>query len=149
MVKQIRQHAYLLQTLGLVVFTVLMIVATVPALPILAGLLFPPSPPVPEGAQEIERTSPVYGTTQTLYQMNPRACYVVQYLQEQGAQCTLQVGHCTSAPNSPKRSAWVGQCVGEIRFSAFSLEWTTDIYDYPAYTELSVSSRTSWAFVNR
>lgn len=144
-----KERVYLLQMIALVSFTVVMIVTTLPAVAVLAGLLFPPSPPIPQGARQIERSSPVYGTTQTVYQMNPRACYAVQYLEEQGAHCTLEPGHCTADPTSRKRSAWVGQCSGLIPFATFALEWTTDIYDYPAYTELNVSSHTSWAFVNR
>ena len=149
MLKWLKERVYLLQMIGLISFTVIMILATLPSVAVLAGLLFPPIPPIPQGAQQVGRTSPIYGTTETIYQMNPRACYAVQYLQEQGAQCTLQVGHCTTDTASRKRSAWVGQCEGVIGFATFTLQWTTDIYDYPAYTELKVSSRTSWAFVNR
>ena len=113
---------------------------------VLAGLLFPPGPPVPQAVDLIQHTNMGHGIDNWQYHLPPAACDTVAYYEAAGGTCTVQPGYCTDDPDAElqQQSALAATCTGEIPFSAFVMGWEVEIYDYSDYTRLLLSREIPW-----
>jgi hypothetical protein len=111
--------------------------------PVLAGMLFPPEPPKPVGAVEVEHESTAYGFDTWEYTVSGDGCAALTFYEANGGICVRKAGHCGA--NGDKRSALAATCTGVITFSRFAMRWEAEVWDYPAGVTLQVSREVAWA----
>jgi hypothetical protein len=97
---------------------------------VLYGLVFPASPPLPEGVTELERVNEAYGVDEWVYSSSQDACSVVRFYQDNGGSCqiapnTCDAGVVESIPPAPGTN--VAQCQGDVTFSIFAMRWHSNI----------------------
>ncbi len=88
----------------------------------LSGLLMPPSPPLPPGAELVETESDGYGVDSRLYTIDADPCEVMEFYRSEGANCSVTPGVCSAggALVAEGRSVNVGHCIGTGRFAIFA-----------------------------
>jgi hypothetical protein len=113
----------------------------------LTGLLFPPQPPHPRDAEQIDYTREMHGFDTWQYHREPgTACETIQFYREQGGTCEVMLGHCERASDDEflKESALAATCSGEEAFSNFVMHWQAEIYDYPEHTRILLEREIPW-----
>jgi hypothetical protein len=109
--------------------------------PVVAGILFPPGPPVPTQAAVIEQSSAAYGLDTWTYRLSGDGCEVKTFYEDAGGTCIVEPGHCDS---SQRRSSLAATCTGTQDFSRFTMRWEVEIWDYPDRIDLILSREIAW-----
>ena len=87
---------------------------------VLVGIVSPPDPPLPEGAERISASSPAYGVDDRVYNVPEGACVVLDYYIAQGASCRVGPLQCgTGGGTLAGGGAMVARCYGTAPFSIF------------------------------
>ncbi len=87
---------------------------------VLVGIVSPPDPPLPEGAERISANSPAYGVDDRVYSVPEGACAVLDYYLAQGASCRVGPLQCgTGGGTLAGGGAMVARCYGTAPFSIF------------------------------
>ncbi|GIK29629.1 MAG: hypothetical protein IT298_10600 [Chloroflexi bacterium] len=97
---------------------------------VLYGLLFPPSPPLPDSFTLLQSTSPSYGVDDWLYASSEDACRVARDFERAGASCTIAPGICNSGfvqMEEPRAGSNVARCTGEFHWSIFAQRYYANI----------------------
>jgi hypothetical protein len=116
---------------------------------VLYGVIFPPDPPLPPGADEISHDSGSYGVDEWVYGSDDDACDVVRYYEAEGGLCVYTPGVCGESGfeyNGPGTQN-AGQCSGYIDFSIFSMTWDAAIsggYDDDGQTRIQLQREVLW-----
>jgi len=110
----------------LVIGVAVLIVVGRNAFGILYGLLTPPTVPVPEGVEQIQHTTPAFGTDDWLYASSQDACQLTRYYLSQGASCRIAPEVCDTGAALTLRAQpgeSVSRCTGEIVSGEASLRY--------------------------
>lgn len=130
--------------LGVALFALLLaILITIRIGGVLAGLLFPPMPPIPVGAEVLEHGNRGYGADDWVYTLRPSPCFAASFYDEEGGMCVYEPGYCHNDDTS-KRDVLVASCEGIEQFSNFFMVWKVEIRDFPEYAELNLSRDITW-----
>ncbi len=115
------------------------------AVGVLAAIVAPPTPPVPEGAALTAHTSAAHGVDLWEYDVSLKPCAVVAFYQAQGGSCAVRAGWC-DGDDPGVLEINVARCVGDAAFSAFALRWRAEIAagSAPAATRLTLDREVSW-----
>lgn len=116
-----------------------------PAAVMLAAIVFPPDPPVPQGAVLVSHTSAAHGVDTWHYRINRSPCDTVAFFEERGGTCIVRAGWCTGGdPGLLELS--VAHCSGDVTFSSFTQRWLARISVGAAgdVTDLTLSREVSW-----
>ncbi|MCU0511700.1 MAG: hypothetical protein MUE40_03925 [Anaerolineae bacterium] len=110
------------------VLVALAAVLVMQALPILYGIFFPPSPPIPAGSVQLTHRNRSYGVDEWTYQVDTRACEVVTFFQSSGGTCPGAY-QCAGIPAEEPLAVGqhVAECTGQIDFSIFTLRWIATV----------------------
>ncbi|RMG86510.1 MAG: hypothetical protein D6712_07350 [Chloroflexi bacterium] len=116
---------------------------------VLYGIVFPPTPPLPDvDLTELRHESDSYGVDEWLYGTQADACRVLRYYQSQGATCTYNQDVCAQIDFSAETPGQnVGRCVGEDEFSIFAMRWEVNIaggYVQELPTQFSLKREVFW-----
>lgn len=108
---------------GVIVVVVSVLIGVI-ALPVLAGLVFPPLPPVPPGAVQIAHEPLAYGVDVWTYSTPGNPCDLVSFFAGQGGMCVMYpMLTCDGAARDPALLDADVVCTGEIAFSQFVAVW--------------------------
>jgi len=93
---------------------------------ILYAILFPPLPPLIEGATLVSSTQHDYGVDDWVYTVDQEACSVAEYYIEQGGSCDITPMLCGEISiDIPRINQHIARCIGDVRFSIFAMRWRT------------------------
>ncbi len=103
----------------------------------LAGMIAPPNPPVPEGAEkEISRHKEA-GIDEWVYATEMNACDVLAFYEDRGGSCIIDESACISGETQSSTPDGgplpMGRCSGAENFSIFSYRW--EVYVHYAYPD--------------
>jgi hypothetical protein len=93
---------------------------------VLYGLLTPPTVPIPEGLEQIQHTTPAFGTDDWLYASSQDACQITRYYLSQGASCRIAPEVCDTGTALTLRAQpgeSVSRCTAEIVSGEASLRY--------------------------
>ncbi len=112
---------------------------------ILMAIVFPPEPPVPEGAVLVAHTNAAHGVDTWRYRINLPPCDMVAFFKEKGGRCVVRDGWCGGA-DPGLVNIGVAQCSGDIAFSVFAQRWQAriSIGSDQNVTDLTLSREISW-----
>lgn len=118
------------------------------AVPILAGLLFPPV--IEQAPFTTLRThvNPAHGVDEWAYVVYGDSCAVFRHFEEQGGACRVTAGEatCGAGDASPPEGAVIDfVCHGSIDFSSFRMNWRADLRG----TDLVVHRAVDWTGQSR
>lgn len=118
------------------------------AVPILAGLLFPPA--IDQAPFTTLRThvNPVHGVDEWTYTASGDACTVFRHFEGQGGVCRVTAGEATcdlSDPSAPPGAVVDFVCDGSIDFSSFRMNWRAELRG----TDLVVHRAVDWTGQSR
>jgi hypothetical protein len=117
---------------------------------VLYGMVFPPEPPLPDGAVQIEHEDQAHGVDSWRYRIEQDACQVARHYAEQDdASCNIAPQLCETGTYSPPNTLPqnVAQCRGEIEFSIFIMTWEANIsggYGERGPTQIQLDREVSW-----
>jgi hypothetical protein len=117
---------------------------------VLYVIVFPPTPPVPDGAVEVSHVNSDYGVDQWVYLTTEPACDVLRFYLNEGVQCRLtpncDVAPATgAAPNTENTSQVVARCAAEEQASIFAMRWQLIIAISPSLrTEFRLEREVFW-----
>jgi hypothetical protein len=117
---------------------------------VLYVIVFPPTPPVPDGAVEVSHVNTDYGVDQWVYLTTEPACDVLRFYLNEGVQCRLapncDVAPATgAAPNTENTSQVVARCAAEEQASIFAMRWQLIIAISPSLrTEFRLEREVFW-----
>lgn len=93
---------------------------------VLYAVLFPPLPPLIDGAELISSTNHDYGVDDWVYSIDQDACSVAEYYVEQGGTCSITPMLCGEISiDVPRFNQHIARCTGDVRFSIFAMRWRT------------------------
>lgn len=120
-------------------------------LPILYGVLFPPSPPRPDNTTELSRDTTAYGVDTIVYSTADDGCRLTRYYQSQGATCRIAPSVCDSGfvqLEQPRQGSQVARCTADVPFSIFTMRYRAEIaagYGDDAPTRLRLEREIFWS----
>lgn len=103
------------------------VLVSLPALPLLAGLLFPPLPPLPPDVVEREHVSEVYGVDRWTYAIDQPACTIAAAYAEHGQCVTSAAFTCDGLIRDPGLTTADIRCAGTLPFAAFIMRWEAEV----------------------
>ncbi len=124
---------------GLLVAFVFAIFVGARICPTLSGVVLPPDPPLPSGANItlLTRESKGVGLDEFLYGTDVHGCQIAQYYKTRLANCIYDPdSNCTSGGVPPLQAGvanFIAQCTGADSFGAYRLTWT--VYISTGYAE--------------
>lgn len=116
------------------------------AVGVLAAIVAPPEPSVPDGAALTAHSSAAHGVDAWEYSVNLAPCETVAFYQaHQGGSCAVRTGWC-DGDDPGVLEIEVARCVGDAAFSAFALRWRAGIAAgaQPGTTWLTLEREVSW-----
>lgn len=118
------------------------------AVPILAGLLFPPG--IDQAPFTTLRThvNPVHGVDEWTYTVSGDSCAVFRHFEGQGGVCRVTAGEATCGaadPSSLEGAVVDFVCQGRIDFSSFRMNWRAELRG----TDLVVHRAVDWTGQSR
>lgn len=129
--------------LGLAIVVSGSIAIGITAVPILAGVLFPPTIPPPSFAVLRTHTNPAYGVDEWTYTLTGDTCSAYRHYESQGGACTITFGQAQCADTAPDdRSDTIFDftCSGTVHFSIFQMVWRAQVTG----TDLVVYRAVDW-----
>jgi hypothetical protein len=129
--------------LGLAIVVSGSIAIGITAVPILAGVLFPPTIPPPSSAVLRTHTNPAYGVDEWTYTLTGDTCSAYRHYEGQGGACTITSGQAQcadAAADDRSEPVFDFTCSGTIRFSIFRMVWRAQVMG----TDLVVHRAVDW-----
>lgn len=146
-VRSTRQWMWILGSIGVFVFA---LVVGVRVIGTLMGVLSPPMPPLPQSSAEAARSTDTYGRERWVYLATSFPDSVVAFYQGMGAECEI-----APFPPERERELWSefpdaatleAYCTGGERFDRFTMDWQVLVNTIPGDTRsrLDVVRQINW-----